>query len=446
MVRVLLVSYHFPPIGGGGVQRVSMLARYLPEFGVRPVVLTGPGLSDDHWTPGDPTLLEEVRDVSVVRVEGPVPASSGGLRATAERLVGSPGPFSTWWARTVAAAGVDAGRDVDAIIGELIPYPTAFGVEKLARRLGVPWIADLQDPWALDEMWIYASAFQRLLDRQRMRSTLRSAAAVVMNTPEAARRLRAAFPEFRDRSVVSITNGFDPADFPLPPPRRGDRTFRIVHSGYLHTGFGLRHRRTRKARRLLGGLPVPSVDFLTRSHVYLLAAVDAVVRDDSSLAGVIEVHLLGPVTEDDRAVAAPYSFVRFHGYVPHAKATELVRTADLLFLPMQDLPPGTPAGLVPGKTYEYMGSGVPILAAVPDGDAREMLAAIGTASVCRPADVACLAASIRSRVEEWRRGGPLAAPDPLVLARFERRQLASEMAELVKTVVSGGSRLVGAAG
>jgi glycosyltransferase involved in cell wall biosynthesis len=446
VVRVLLVSYHFPPIGGGGVQRVSMLARYLPEFGVLPVVLTGPGLSADHWTPDDPTLLEEVRDVPVVRVEGPLPASSGGVRATAERLIASPGPFSTWWARSVATAGVAAGRDVDAVIGELIPYPTAFGVERLARRLGVPWIADLQDPWALDEMWLYSSAFQRLLDRHRMRSTLGTAAAVVMNTPEAARRLRAAFPEFRNRSVVSITNGFDAADFPLPPPRRDDGTFRIVHSGYLHTGFGLRHRKTRTARRLLGGLPVPSVDFLTRSHVYLLAAVDAVVRDDASLAGVLEVHLLGPVTDDDRAVAAPYPFVRFHGYVPHAQATELVRTADLLFLPMQDLPPGTPAGLVPGKTYEYMGSGVPILAAVPDGDAREMLTAVGTASVCRPADVTCLASSIRARIDEWRKGGPLTAPDPTVLARFERRQLASEMAALVGTVVAGSSRLGGTAG
>jgi glycosyltransferase involved in cell wall biosynthesis len=446
MIRVLFVSYHFPPIGGGGVQRVSMLARYLPAFGVEPIVLTGPGFAEDHWTPDDPTLLDEVRDVPVVRVEGPVPTSSDGVRATAERLFGRPGPFTTWWTRAVETAGVGPGREVDAIIGELIPYPTAFGVERLARRLDLPWIADLQDPWALDEMWLYATAVQRLLDRHRMRSTLRSTAAVVMNTPEAARRLRSAFPEFRDRSVVSITNGFDAADFQLPPPRRNDGTFRIVHSGYLHTGFGLRHRKTRTVRRLLGGLPVPSVDFLTRSHVFLLAAVDAVVRDDPSLEGVIEVHLLGSVTDDDRAVAGPYRFVRFHGYIPHAQATELLRTADLLFLPMQDLPLGTRAGLVPGKTYEYMASGVPILAAVPDGDAREWLTAVGTASVCRPADVDCLAASIRTRVEDWRKGATLAAPDPAVLARFERRQLVAQMADLVKTVVAGSSALVGAAG
>ena len=31
--RVLLVSYHFPPVGGAGVQRPAKFARYLPEFG-----------------------------------------------------------------------------------------------------------------------------------------------------------------------------------------------------------------------------------------------------------------------------------------------------------------------------------------------------------------------------------------------------------------------------
>jgi glycosyltransferase involved in cell wall biosynthesis len=436
MTRVLIVSYHFPPVGGGGVQRVSMLARYLPEFGIEPVVLTGPDEFAGHWTPEDPTLLEEVRDVAVVRVPGPVPPASEGLRATLQGVLGQHGPFSEWWARSIVTNGVEQVGSVDAIIGELIPYPTAFGVERLSRQVGVPWIADLQDPWALDEMWLYQTAIHRLTDRARMRSTLRSASAVVMNTPEAAKRMRAAFPEFRTSSVVSITNGFDAHDFEGPPPRRNDGIFRIVHSGYLHTNLGLRHRRTRRARRLLGGMAYPSVDFLTRSHVYLLRAVGLLLRDDPSLTGTIEVHLVGSATDDDRAAAAPYPFVRFHGYMAHLDAIAMIRTADLLFLPMQDLRPGTRAGLVPGKTYEYMASGVPILAAVPDGDARDMLTAIGTASVCRPADVECLARSLRARIDAWRNGVPLADPDRTVLRRFERQSLTSEMAALIESTLS----------
>src|SRR6187455_2774945 len=39
-MRVLLVSYSFPPVGGAGVQRVLKLVKYLPRFGVVPTVLT----------------------------------------------------------------------------------------------------------------------------------------------------------------------------------------------------------------------------------------------------------------------------------------------------------------------------------------------------------------------------------------------------------------------
>jgi len=431
--RLLFVSYHFPPIGGGGVQRVSKFVRYLPDFAVQPVVLTGPGESEYHWAPLDPTMVDEIPDVRVIRVPGPVPTSGHGRIG---RLLGRPSASTRWWIDSIVHFPREQGFTVDAILGELIPYETAFGVQQLATQLDVPWIADLQDPWALDEMWLYLSGVHRLADRARMRSTLSSASAVVMNTPEAVARLRAAFPEFRERRVVAITNGFDSADFLQTPPCRGDGIFRIVHSGYLHTDLGLRHRRAGRVRRLLGGMPIPGVDFLTRSHFYLLQAVEAVLQGAPSLRGVVQVHLVGAVTEQDREVAAPYPFVRFHEYKPHAETISLLQTADLLFLPMQDLPFGVRAGLVPGKTYEYMASGVPILAAVPDGDARDMLLSVGTAIVCRPSSVNCLADALRQRIDAWRQGAPRPQPNPAVLARFERRQLTSELAALIEEVVN----------
>ncbi len=333
MLNALIVAYHFPPIGGVGVQRGLKFIRYLPEFGVQPVILTGPGQYDNRWTPKDPLMLEEVGDVPVIRADGPIPPSSSGLEGRIERMLGRQGKFIRWWIDSIVRFGREPGTGVDVILGELGPYETAFGVEELSRLIGVPWIADLQDPWALDEMWLYPTAAHRIADRSRMRSTLRSAAAVVMNTPEAEVRLRTAFPEFRDRRVVSIPNGYDAGDFAIEPPRRDDRIFRIVHAGYLHTDLGLRHRRTRRLRRLLGGMPVPTVDFLTRSHVFLLDAVAAVLRAEPSLEGMIQVDLVGPETAEDREIAAPYPFVRFLGYRPHAETIKLLQTADLLFLP-----------------------------------------------------------------------------------------------------------------
>lgn len=412
------------------VQRASKFARYLPDFDIEIVVLTGN--VNNVWCPPDPTLLAGVDGIAIERVPGVAPVAVDRRLA---RFAGKRSDYARWWIDAVERFGPAAAKGVDVIVAELMPYETAFGVEKLARELGIPLIADLQDPWALDEMWLYQTAAHRHIDRRRMRRTLGTAAAVVMNTPEARGRLVDSFPELRDRRVVSITNGFDAEDFKGVVARKRDGVFRIVHAGSLHTAYGIHHRARRRLRRATGGMPVPGVDYLTRSHVYLLQALEDAFERDESLRDSVELHLAGTIIRADVDAASGHSFVTFHGFLPHATALSLVRSANLLFLPMQDLPVGVRAGLVPSKTYEYMASGMPILAAVPDGDAREILEAVGTASLCRPASVSCMTEAIQEQVKAWRASSPLPQPDISVLARFEWRQLTADLAALIRDVV-----------
>jgi glycosyltransferase involved in cell wall biosynthesis len=440
MRRVLFLAYHFPPVGGGGVQRNAKFARYLPELGYEPVVVTGPGAVDDRWTPSDYTLNGQVRgDLEIHRVAGPEPPMSAGRRARAERWLGVEAPSARWWIDGAVELGRRAGAGTDLIYCSLVPYETAEAVMRLADELGKPWVVDLQDPWALDEMWVYPSRLHLRRDRARMRECLAGADAVVMNTPEAALRVERRFPELRGRVVVSIPNGFDVSDFFAAAPARDDRVFRIVHTGTLHTDRGRRHRAGGVAKRLLGGAPA-KVDILTRSHVYLLAAIDQLLEREPELAGRIEVHLAGVLSETDRQVALRSPVSRLHGYLPHAKTIELIRSADLLFLPMQELEPGARAGLVPGKTYEYLASGRPILGAVPDGDARDLLLEAGTGRVCRPSDVEAMAQIISAELQRARRGGPPTPPRAKVLARYERRRLTRELAGVFDTVLGGVAR------
>jgi glycosyltransferase involved in cell wall biosynthesis len=435
--RVLFVAYHFPPIGGGGVQRAVKFCRYLVEFGYQPVVVTGPGGSEDLWAPEDVTLGAGLPpEVEVHRVSGPEPLPTTGWRARADRALDLMPAARRWWVEGALRVGRRVGRDAEVVLGELVPYVTARAASRLAHDLGLPWVADLQDPWALDEMWLYPSALHRARDTARMRRQLGSANAIVMNTPEAALRVRHRFPELASRVAEAIPNGFDPADFEGVAAADGPPgVFRIVHSGYLHTDAGMRHRRTGRLRRLLGGAPVPGVDFLTRSHVFLLEAIGRLIAAEPRLASEIEVHLAGVLTAGDRAVAAASPVVRMHGYLPHAETIALLKSADLLFLPMHDLPAGVRAGLVPGKTYEYLGSGRPILAAVPDGDARELLTEAGNASVCRPADVGRMAEIIAGRISEWRNGHEPPAPRPDVLTRYERRRQTQQLARVLDDAI-----------
>jgi glycosyltransferase involved in cell wall biosynthesis len=436
MRTVLFHSYHFPPTGGSGAQRPARLVRYLPELGYRPVVVTAPGPADERWTPVDGDLHASVPAATPVRrVAGPEPASTVGWRHRAERWLRLRDPWTRSWIERSTALGIEAAREADAdlVYAWMQPYASAEAAAEIARAIGRPWVADLGDPWALDEMMIYPTRLHRQLESRLMRRVLATAAAVVTSTPEAARRIRAAFPELAEKVVAPIPNGFEPAGFAGDAPARRDGAFRIVHTGYLHTDLGHDQRRSALLRRVLGG-EVTGVDILSRSHVFLLEAVEQVRREHPELGERIEVHFAGVMSPRDREVAQRSPATRIVGFLPHDESLALLRSADLLFLPMHDLPEGTRAGVVPGKTYEYVASRRPILAAVPDGDARDLLAAAGTAFLCRPKDVDAMAAAIVAAAQ--REGGAAPQPPAELLARYEYRRLAADLARVFDGVVS----------
>jgi glycosyltransferase involved in cell wall biosynthesis len=430
VTRVLLLAYHFPPIGGGGTQRALKLARYLPEFGYDVTVLTGPGDATERWTPRDSTLLAGLSGVEIRRLAGPEPdpAWSGGWPSRFERWFGVQSPWTRWWIDGATAEGLRVGADADVILATMSPYSSADVAVRLGRALDRPWVADLRDPWALDEMMLYPTALHRRREVLRMKKLLRAASAVIANTPEAATRIRGLVPGSPQVPVVAVPNGFDGADFAVSSLRRGDGVFRIVHTGYLHTELGCQQRRAR-LRRLLGG-EVRGVDIMTRSHLYLLEAIERVVAHNPTAR--IELVLAGVLSDRDRDVATHSRLVRLVGYQTHEAAIALMRSADLLFLPMQNLPEGMRATIVPGKTYEYLAAQRPILAAVPEGDARDLLLDAGTAHLCAPDDVTAMAAAIEAQLGGT--GALRARPPRDLLARIERRALAGEVAALLDFV------------
>lgn len=431
MSRALVLAYFFPPIGGAGTQRSVKMVRHLPACGWESVVVTGPGATDGRWTPSDAALGDEVgADVPVLRLAGSPPGRSGGLAGRARRWLARPTPFARWWVEGAVAAARQA-PPVDLVYASMAPYESALAAARIATERGVPWVADLRDPWALDEMAVHLTGGHRALERRRMGRALASASAVVMNTPEAQRAVLQRFPHAGRGRVHAIPNGFDAEDLRVAPAPRADGRLRIVHTGYLHTELGRRNgRRARVDRVLRGG--AGQIDILTRSHVHLVEALNRLAASDPTAAQRIELHLAGVLTAADLEVAQRCAIpVVTPGYLSHTEAVALMRSADLLFLPMHNLRPGHRSRIVPGKTYEYLATGRPILAAVPPGDARDLLTRAGSAIVCAPDDVAGLAAGIARVDGGWR---PAAPPDGL-LGRYERRHLAARMAAVFDAVL-----------
>lgn len=440
MRQLLLLAYYFPPIGGAGAQRNTKLARYLPELGWDLTVVTGQGAPDYRWTPIDDTLLDQVPErTSVRRAPWPEPRRDAPWRERSERWLRVASPWQRWWERSALRLIDDAGHDADLIYASVAPFTTSRAAIKIARRLRKPLVVDLEDPWALDEMMIYPSAAHRHLELDRMRKTLRAADGIVMNTREAARRVLERFPEIAGIPIAAIPNGYDAEDFAGPGPTSSG-PFRIVHTGSLHTDLGLRHRELGAVRALLGGA-TSGVDLLTRSHVFLLEALNRLISERPELESRIELHLVGPLTDADRDVVAGASFVREHGFVSHRDAIREIRSADLLFLPMHEVPEGRRVSIVPCKTYEYLASRRPILAAVPNGDARDLLIEAGNAYLCRPNDVAGMTRAVEEAFMQWERGVAPAPPSGALLERLERRQLTRDLGafidEVAKTARAG---------
>jgi glycosyltransferase involved in cell wall biosynthesis len=428
--KVLFIAYYFPPIGGAGTQRSLKFVKFLPKYGWHPLVVTGLGETSAHDSPRDETFHDEVPKIVDVYRTSRVETGDNphGLLQRLRDLLGMSTRFTRNWTSeaTKTAARAYAEKGADLIYVSLSPFEGALAASSLAERFGLPWIADLRDPWALDEVQVHVSSLHRRLELLRMRRRLRSASTIIMNTPEATKRLLSAFPEFSRKRVVTITNGFDAGDFtcrgrPVPV----ERPFTILHAGYLHVGSGLHMRKHRSLYSALGRT-VEGVDFLTRSHYFLLQALERWVASDSGLRSKVRLTLVGKLSEEDTTIVKASSvsdLVEFRGYQSHQETVKQMAEASVLFLPMHSLPPGQRATIVPGKTYEYMATGQPILAAVPEGDARDFVTKAGTGYVCAPDDVEGMVRILRDLYAAWAERREAVHWNKECVDLFERRRL-----------------------
>ena len=135
--RVAIVSGHFAPSNLVGAQRARLWARYLPEFGWEPIVVTG-----------DPAFYEERPDPDLMRLVAPglrvIHASTMSTRPI--RLVGDVGVRAFRGCYKVLS-GLAARREIDFV---LVTIPSNF-LAPLGRlvhmRYGLPFGIDYQDPW-----------------------------------------------------------------------------------------------------------------------------------------------------------------------------------------------------------------------------------------------------------------------------------------------------------
>lgn len=428
-LRALLVSYAFPPVGGAGVQRVAKLAKYLPMHGVRPAVLTVDNPSVPLY---DDSLLGDVRDVEVTRARTLEPgyaakraawrAGAGGVLAraasSAARHLLFPDPQVLWQpAASRALARRIALRRDDVMLVSAPPF-SQFLLAPMARAGRVGVVLDYRDEWctlrAAYEM--SASRLARVLGDPLESALLRSAHAVVTATEEFRANLLARFPSVDPARVRTIPNGYDPDDFPrdLPDPPRD----RFVAT-YAGTVFALT-----SARGLLG-------------------AVRLLHEREPRLSRALHVRFLGRIvdTEADAFEDAQRFGVECAGYVAHSQVLSDLAASHLALCILDDVPGAE--RIYPAKIFELMHLGRPLLVLAPHESALARLVrdhALG--EVVAPRDEQAIARALGERVRAFQAGdnAPAAWRNATRAARFDRRALAGQFAEVLREAASRARR------
>ncbi|MBR5212274.1 MAG: glycosyltransferase family 4 protein [Bacteroidales bacterium] len=441
MKRVLVITYYWPPTGGSGVQRWVKFAKYLPSEGWQPVIYTPENpeqLAVDHSLEADipegteiiKTRITEPYELykKFLRRSGhskeavevnPVNAQNKSFAQKAAMWVRGnlfrPDPRCLWIRPSVKfLKKYLEEHPVDLIVSTGPPQSMHMIGRLLSRETGLPWIADFRDPWTKIFYFKHLS-MTKATERwhQKMeRKVLDEASAVVAVSPL----VQQEFQSMTRTHVELITNGYDECDFPDMKDTGAtggpDKDFVITHTGLFAAD----------------GNPTLLWDVLSE-----------MCAEDPAFKKALKIRLIGK-TDTQILEAITESGLKDNltdlGYQPHGTAVEEQRSASILILPLRKEPEYK--AVLPGKLFEYLASGRPVLGiGQPDGAMSMILNKTNTGVVVDWEDKI----SMKKYIDDcWKAhfDGNLTINDGEI-ATFTRRNLTRQMAELFDKVTENSS-------
>ena len=414
MKRVLVLAYLFPPIANSGTQRPLKFVKYLAENGWEPIVVTA---AQFHGQPVDHKLIDEIpKNVRVhrvpmlnERVADMIAAALGGTalgkrageavrwRMQARRC--TPDLYASWIPTALRAAkNIFRETGFDAVFATGYPWSTLQLGREVARATGRPLIVDFRDLWAGDT-WPSDQRMAHELELAAERAVVESAAVVVCTSDKMCRLMANTHPSVDEAKFVAIHNGYDADNFADVVPAPMTNKFRIVYTGVWKDVYN-------------PGALYNSIDWIRRSAPEALEHVEVIA------AG------FRPREARMRGLSR---YINEVGILPHREALSLMRSAHLLYLTHEDQ---DRQWAVPGKLYEYLASGRPVIAnTIPDGEAARIIARVGGGKVVSPADPGELYHALLDACRSKSMRVPPVDPD--ALASFERRALTAKLAAVL---------------
>jgi len=368
--QVLMISYYWPPAGGPGVQRVLKFVKYLPEFGWDPIILT---VEDGEYQAIDKSLESDISvtlKVFKTRVIGfygffkkltgrktiPTFQLSGGENESLFSRVGRwirlnlilPDGRIGWYPfAVVQGREIIENEKIDLIFSSGPPHSLHLIARSLAKKYHIPWVADFRDPWMErfyyheNKRWKISEKIDGILEK------------LIVNNVDRIVTVSAGLKDIFERKIDSskihvIYNGYDEADFASVKPCLDKNIATSIN--YIGSMSKTQYPRAffQAVRELV------DVD----QHLPLILGFAGAIHPSIKLA------LKNKFKLNDH--------IRYHDYVSHTEAIELMVKANYLLLVVPNTADNK--GIVTGKLFEYLRSGTPIiLIGPPDSDPAKIV-------------------------------------------------------------------------
>ncbi|MCX2681433.1 glycosyltransferase family 4 protein [Galbibacter sp. EGI 63066] len=423
MRKVLIICYYWPPAGGPGVQRWLNFVKYLPEFGIEPVVYVP---ENPHYPMEDASFLSEVpQDLKVIKKPIVEPyrwasifskkktkqISKGIISAKKQSLVEKlllwirgnffiPDARKYWINPSVTYLKPFLKKEkIDTVITTGPPHSLHIIGLKLKEQLGINWVVDFRDPWTNIgyhselKLTTYAQKQHKKLERK----VLNMADKIITTSFTT----KAEFESISKQPIEVITNGFTAHQL---EKINLDKKFTLSHIGSLLSG---------------------------RNPEILWESIEELIREHKTFKDDVQLNLTGVVSEDvlasiHKAGLEPY--LKLSGYISHEEALKCQHSAQVLLL--IEIDAEKTRGIIPGKLFEYMAAERPILAVGPkDWDVERILKETNTGAYFAYQDKERLKKKLLSLYEAYKNENLYV--NSSAIDKFHRKSLTKRLADFI---------------
>ncbi|WP_026706003.1 glycosyltransferase family 4 protein [Flavobacterium soli] len=426
MKKVLIIAYYWPPAGGPGVQRWLKFVKYLPDFGIQPVV----------YVPENPTypiidegLMDEVSDKAIIikkKIVEPYGFASVFSKKNTKKISSGIIPNQKkqsfiqkvlLWVRGnlfIPDARVlwvkpsvqflekyITENNIETIITTGPPHSLHLIGLELKQKLNVNWITDFRDPWTTigyhKALKLSDSASKKHKD---LESQVLNSADVVLVTSETT---KTEFQALTTKPIEVITNGFDVEKV---EKQLLDEKFTIAHIG----------------------------SFLSERNPRILwKCLKELIKENPSFKADFQLKLIGAVSQEVLDTISEFrlnDYVNNLGYVSHKEAVAHQRKSQVLLL--IEIDSEDTKSIIPGKLFEYMVSERPILAIGPEGsDFAKIIKETNTGIFHQYDEIEKLKATILAYYSEFKEGKLKA--NAIGLQQYSRKKLTEKLATILNS-------------